>query len=157
MRSTERANLAGGVLQLIIAKLGSHVVLLGQREKSAEAKRLFKERHRGVERSLPLRDRERDLLGKARPNVVVGAHTERVEAQRLLALAGHGNHDRGAFDLVRLAAGRPPVGVKQYFEMRPGIDVMPALTFSIESSKSVRMPARLALRLISSCRTPVAI
>jgi len=27
------------------------------------------------------------------PDMVVGAHAERVEAQRLLALASHGNHD----------------------------------------------------------------
>ena len=55
--------------------------------------------------SLSLCNRKWDLLGEARPDVVVGAHTEGVEAQRLLALAGHGNHDRGPFDLVRLATG----------------------------------------------------
>src|SRR5439155_6968540 len=76
-------------------------------------------------RTLPLGEREWDLLGEARPDVVVGAHAEGVEAQRLLALAGHGNHDRGPFDLV-LTAGQPPVGVEQYLEMRPGIDLMPA-------------------------------
>src|SRR5262252_9411257 len=55
----------------------------------------------------------------------MGAHTEGVEAQRLLALAGNGNHDRGSFDLVRLPT-QPPVGVKQYLELRAGIDLMPA-------------------------------
>ena len=59
--------------------------------------------------------------------MVVRAHAEGVEAQRLLAFAGHGNHDRGAFDLVRFAAGQLPVRVKQYLEMRPGIDMMPAI------------------------------
>src|SRR5215831_17558979 len=56
----------------------------------------------------------------------MGAHTEGVEAQRLLALAGNGNHDRGPFDLVRLPTGQLPVGVKHYLELRAGIDLMPA-------------------------------
>src|SRR5207249_4500150 len=87
-----------------------------------------KECHGGIERALSLCEREWDLLGEARPDVVVGAHTEGVKAQRLLALAGHGNHDRGPLDLVRLAAARPPVGVEQDLEMRPGIDLVPAGT-----------------------------
>ena len=64
------------------------------------------------------------VLGESgtRPDVKMGAHTEGVEAQRLLALAGNGNHDRGPFDLVRLPTGQPPVGVKQYLELRAGID-----------------------------------
>src|SRR5215469_13344318 len=68
------------------------------------------------------------VLGESgsRPGVKMGAHTEGVEAQRLLALAGNGNHDRGPFDLVRLATGQPPVGVKQHLELRAGIDLMPA-------------------------------
>src|SRR5438132_1712561 len=65
MRGAERANLAGGVLQLRIAQLRRHLVLLGQRQQSAEPQRLFKECHRGIERSLPLCERKRDLLGKA--------------------------------------------------------------------------------------------
>src|SRR4030095_13842880 len=71
-------------------------------------------------------DREWDLLGEARPDVVVRAHTEWVEAQGLVALTGYCNHDRGPFDLVRLATGQPPIGVEQYLKMRPGIDMMPA-------------------------------
>src|SRR5215469_16661533 len=68
------------------------------------------------------------VLGESgsRPGVKMGAHTEGVEAQRLLALAGNGNHDRGPFDLVRLATSQPPVGVKQYLELWAGIDLMPA-------------------------------
>src|SRR5439155_22106018 len=64
MRGAERAYLAGGVLQLRIAQLRRHLVLLGQRQQSPEPKRLFKECHRGIERSLPLCERKRDLLGK---------------------------------------------------------------------------------------------
>jgi len=63
----ERADLAGGVLQLFIAQLRRHLVLLGQREESSETKRLFEECQRGIERTLPLCDREWDLLGEARP------------------------------------------------------------------------------------------
>src|SRR5205823_12159114 len=122
MRGAERADLAGGVLQLFIAQLQRHLVLLGQREQAAEAKRLFEECQGGVERSLSLCDREWDLRGEARPDMVVRAHAEGIEAQRLFALAGDGNHNRGPFDLVRLAAGQPPVGVEQYLEMRPGIE-----------------------------------
>jgi hypothetical protein len=66
-----------------------------------------------------------DLLGEARSDVVVRTRAEGVETQRLFALARHGNHDRGPFDLVRLTAGQPPVGVEQYLKMRPGIDMMP--------------------------------
>jgi hypothetical protein len=58
--------------------------------------------------------------------MVVRAHAEGVETQRLFALAGHGNHDRGPFDLVRLTAGQPPVRMEPYLELRPGIDMMPA-------------------------------
>jgi hypothetical protein len=56
----------------------------------------------------------------------MGAHAERVETQRLLTLAGYGNHDRGPFDLIRLAAGRQAVGVEQYLEIRAGIDLLPS-------------------------------
>jgi len=126
MRGAERAYLAGGALQLLIAKLRCDAILFSQREESAEPKRFFKECHRGVERTLLLCDREWDLLGKARSDVEVGAHAEGVEAQRLLPLAGYGNNDRGPFDLVRFAAGRPPVRMKQYLELRPGIDLVPA-------------------------------
>src|SRR5262252_8609583 len=68
------------------------------------------------------------VLGESgsRPDVKMGAHTEGVKAQRLLALAGDGNHDRGPFDLVRLPTGQLPVGVKHYLELRAGIDLMPA-------------------------------
>src|SRR6266852_4659374 len=62
------------------AQLRRHVILLGKREKSAEPKRLFKECHGGIERTLRLCDREGDLLGEARPDVVVGADAEGVEA-----------------------------------------------------------------------------
>src|SRR5438105_2707973 len=37
----DRAYLAGGVLQFLVAELRRHVVLLGQREESSEPKRLF--------------------------------------------------------------------------------------------------------------------
>src|SRR5215472_2783843 len=78
----ESADLAGGVLQLLIAQPRCHVVLLGQRKKSAEPKRFLKECHGGVERALSLRDGQWDLCGQARPDVIMGAHTEGVEAQR---------------------------------------------------------------------------
>jgi hypothetical protein len=58
--------------------------------------------------------------------VDVSAHAEWVEAKRLLALAVHGNHNRGPLGLVRLAAGQPPVRVEQYLKMRPCIDLVPA-------------------------------
>jgi hypothetical protein len=71
-------------------------------------------------------DRKRDLIGEARPDVIVGAHAERVETQRLVTLAGYGNHDRGPFDLIRLAAGESTIRVEQYLEMGAGIDPMPS-------------------------------
>src|SRR3954454_7723802 len=126
VRGAEISDMSGGVLQLLIAQLRRHAVLLGQREQSAEPKRLIEEIHCGIERALPLRDRKRNLIGEARPDVIMGAHAEGVETQRLLALAGYGNHDRGPFDLVRLAASGQAVGVEQYLEMRPGIDPMPS-------------------------------
>jgi hypothetical protein len=64
-----------------------------QRKKSSEPKRFLKECHGGIERTLSLLDGKRDLFGETWPDMVVGAHTEGVEAQRLLALASHGNHD----------------------------------------------------------------
>ena len=65
----------------------------GLGRKTSEPKRLFKECHGGVKRALSLRDGQRDLCGKARPDVIVGAHTEGVEPQRLFALARHRNYD----------------------------------------------------------------
>src|SRR5439155_19766907 len=121
----DRAYLAGGVLQFLVAQLRRYVVLLGQREESPEPKRLFKEGHRRIERRLPFRDRKGDLLGEARADVVVGAHAEGIEAQRLLPLARHGYHDRRPHDLV-VAAGQPPVGMEQDLQVRAGIDMMPA-------------------------------
>src|SRR5271169_6407505 len=56
--------------------------------------------------------------------MIVAAHTERIEAQRLLALAGDGNHDRGPLDAVRLPA--QPVGVEHYLQVRAGIDLVPS-------------------------------
>src|SRR5438552_2135712 len=41
--SAEGAYLAGSVLQLLVAQLRRHVILLGQREEAPEPKRLFKE------------------------------------------------------------------------------------------------------------------
>jgi len=49
--------------------------------------------HGGIQRALSLLDGKRDLFGETWPDMVVGAHTEGIEAQRLLALASHGNHD----------------------------------------------------------------
>ena len=67
------------------------------------------------------------LRAKQSPNPNLGIDFSRPvsKAQRLLALAGNGNHDRGPFDLVRLPTGQPPVGVKQHLELRAGIDLMP--------------------------------
>ena len=52
------------------------------------------------------------VLGESgsRPDVKMGAHTEGVEVQRLLAVAGNGNHDRGPFDLVRLPQANRRLG-----------------------------------------------
>jgi hypothetical protein len=45
----------------------------------------------------------------------MGAHTEGVEAQRLLSLAGDSDHDRGPHNLIRLAAAGSSVGMEQHF------------------------------------------
>jgi hypothetical protein len=58
--------------------------------------------------------------------VIVTAHAEGIEAERLLPLAGDGDHDRGPFDAVRLPAKQLPVGVEHYMQMRPGVDVAPS-------------------------------
>jgi hypothetical protein len=52
----------------------------------------------------------RDLAG-----YVVGAHTEEVEAQRLLPLAGDSDHDRGPYNLIGFAAAGSSVGMEQHF------------------------------------------
>jgi hypothetical protein len=109
-----------------VAQLRRHFVLLGEREESPEPKRFFAKSQGRIEWILSLCEREWDLLGETRPDMVVRTHTEGVETQRLFALASRGNHDRGPFDLVRLTAGQPPVRVEQYLEMRPGTDMMPA-------------------------------
>src|SRR5579884_2170957 len=108
--SVDVPDLPGGLPQLVVAQLRRHLVLFGLREKAAEAQRLLEEPQGGVERALPLGDRQRDLLGQTGPDVEVGAYAERVEAQRLLAFAGDGDHDRGPFDVVRLPAAELPVG-----------------------------------------------
>jgi hypothetical protein len=68
-----------------------------------------------LERSLSLCDLEWDLFGEARPEMVVSAHTEGVEAQRLLPLAGDSDHDRGPYNLIGFAAAGSSVGMEQHF------------------------------------------
>src|SRR5215469_3855415 len=67
------------------------------------------------------------VLGESgtRPDVKMGVHTEGSKRSACSRLPATGHHDRGPFDLVRLPTGQPPVGVKQYLELRAGIDLMP--------------------------------
>src|SRR5262245_54104085 len=83
--SVDIPDLAGGVRKCAIVELRCRSVLLGERQKATKAQRLLKERHGRIERALCLGGRKWDLRSKPRPDVVVGAHAEGVEAQRLFA------------------------------------------------------------------------
>src|SRR5215468_4606766 len=83
----EFADLPGGTGEVAVIQLRGHIVLFGLGEEPAEPQRLFEERERDVERLLPLLDPQRKLpAAQARTDVIVAAHAEGIEAQRLLPL-----------------------------------------------------------------------
>src|SRR5207244_7085113 len=124
----EFPDLPGGTGQVGVVQPRGHIVLFGLGEESAEPQRLFEERERDFERLLPLLDPERKLpTAQARSDVIVTAHAEGIEAERLLRLARDGDDDRGTFDAVRLPAEQLPVGVEHDMQMRPGIDLVPSV------------------------------
>src|SRR4029077_13219343 len=121
-------DLPGGIGQIGVIHPRCHIVFLGLCEETAEPQRLFEECQGDVERLLPLLDPKRDLPATlARTDMIVAAHAEGIEAQRLLPLARDGDHDRGPFDAVRLPAEQLPVGVEHYMQMRPAIDLVPSI------------------------------
>jgi hypothetical protein len=92
----------GGTGQVGVIQLRRDIVSFGLCEEPAETQRLFDERQGDIERLLPFLDPKRNLPATlARTDVVVAAHTEGVEAERLLPFARDGDRDRGPFDLVR--------------------------------------------------------
>ena len=95
-------DLLGGVIQLGVGELRGNIIFLGECEQPAESKRFLEERQNRIEWLLPVRDRKRNLRRETRSDVVVGAHTERVEAQCLFAFPGDRNDDREADDLIGL-------------------------------------------------------
>src|SRR5262245_24840285 len=126
--SVEFADLPGGAGEVAVIQPRCHIILFGLGQEAAEAQRLFEERERDIERLLPLLDPQRNLpAAQARTDVIVAAHAEGIEAQRLLPLAGNGDHDRLPYDVVRFPAAQLPVGVEHYMQMRPGIDPVPSI------------------------------
>src|SRR5439155_18609710 len=125
--SVEFPDLPSRTDQVGVIQLRCNIVFFGLCEDSAESQRLFEERQGDVERLLPLLDPKRKLPATlARTDVIVTAHAEGIEAERLLPLARDGDHDRGPFDAVRLPAEQLPVGVEHYMQIWPGIDMVPS-------------------------------
>ena len=92
----EFPDLLGGTGQVGVIELRRDIVFFGLREEPAEPQWLFKERQGDTERLLPLFDPERNLPATlARTNVIVAAHAEGIEAERLLLLARNGDTIEG--------------------------------------------------------------
>src|SRR5277367_988550 len=82
------ADLPGGVGQVGVVQLRGHIVFFGLGEEPAEPQWLIEKRQGDVYRPLPLLDPQRELpAAQGRTDVIVAAHAERIEAERLLPLA----------------------------------------------------------------------
>jgi len=120
-------DLAGGTDQVGVIQVRRDIVFVGLGEEPTETQGIFEERQGDIERLLPLLDPQRNLPAtQARADVIVTAHAEGIEAERLLPLASDGNDDRGPFNTVWLPTEQLPVGVEHYMQMRPGIDAVPS-------------------------------
>jgi hypothetical protein len=72
---------------MVVGEPRGDVVFLSESEQAAKAERFLEKRKNRVERLLPVCDRKGYLWRETGPDVIMGAQTKRIEAQRLLPFA----------------------------------------------------------------------